>query len=97
MLKLAGILLALMILFGILGFVVNVAGAITKAVKSVDHAAEVTIDLARHLVTVKATAVDAQHIRDAIAGAGYTPEQVMSAAAATAGAGSTRTCCGSCH
>ena len=31
MLKLAGILLALMILFGILGFVVNVAGAITKA------------------------------------------------------------------
>ncbi len=49
------------------------AGAITKAVKSVDHAAEVTIDLTRHLVTVKATAVDAQHIRDAIAGAGYTP------------------------
>ena len=73
------------------------AGAITKAVKSVDHAAEVTIALTRHLVTVKATAVDAQHIRDAIAGAGYTPEQVMSAAAATAGAGSTRTCCGSCH
>ncbi|MCK5909094.1 MAG: hypothetical protein KAG62_04015 [Caulobacter sp.] len=31
MLKLAAILLALMILFGILGFVVNVAGAITKA------------------------------------------------------------------
>ncbi|USQ96930.1 hypothetical protein [Caulobacter sp. RL271] len=30
MLKLAGVLLALMILFGILGFVVNVAGAITK-------------------------------------------------------------------
>ncbi|MCA0358387.1 MAG: hypothetical protein LCH78_16335 [Proteobacteria bacterium] len=31
MLKLAAILLVLMILFGILGFVVNVAGAITKA------------------------------------------------------------------
>jgi hypothetical protein len=30
MLKLAGILLALMILFGILGFVVDVAGALTK-------------------------------------------------------------------
>lgn len=30
MLKLAGVLLALMILFGILGFVVDVAGAITK-------------------------------------------------------------------
>ena len=31
MLKLAAVLLALMILFGVLGFVVNVAGAITKA------------------------------------------------------------------
>lgn len=30
MLKLAGVLLALMILFGILGFVVDVAGALTK-------------------------------------------------------------------
>lgn len=30
MLKIAGILLALMVLFGILGFVVDVAGAITK-------------------------------------------------------------------
>lgn len=31
MLKIAAVLLALMILFGILGFVVDVAGAITKA------------------------------------------------------------------
>lgn len=31
MLKIAGVLLVLMILFGILGFVANVAGAITKA------------------------------------------------------------------
>lgn len=30
MLKLAGVLFALMLLFGILGFVVDVAGAITK-------------------------------------------------------------------
>lgn len=30
MLKVAGVLLVLMILFGILGFVANVAGAITK-------------------------------------------------------------------
>ena len=30
MFKLAGVLLALMILFGVLGFVVDVAGAITK-------------------------------------------------------------------
>jgi len=31
MLKIAAVLLVLMILFGILGFVANVAGAITKA------------------------------------------------------------------
>lgn len=31
MLKLAGVLLVLMILFGILGFIVDVAGALTKA------------------------------------------------------------------
>jgi hypothetical protein len=30
MLKLAGVLLVLMILFGVLGFVVDVAGALTK-------------------------------------------------------------------
>ncbi|MFY8143873.1 MAG: hypothetical protein ACOVMT_08385 [Caulobacter sp.] len=30
MLKLAGVLLALMILFGVLGFVMDVAGALTK-------------------------------------------------------------------
>ena len=30
MLKVAGVLLVLMILFGVLGFVANVAGAITK-------------------------------------------------------------------
>ena len=31
MLKVAGVLLVLMILFGVLGFVVDVAGALTKA------------------------------------------------------------------
>jgi hypothetical protein len=31
MLKIAAVLLVLMIVFGVLGFVVNVAGAITKA------------------------------------------------------------------
>lgn len=73
------------------------AGAITGAVKDLDQAAKVTIDLAQHLVTVEATAADGEQIRDAIAGAGYTPEPVVRAVATTASTATTRTCCGSCH
>ena len=73
------------------------AGAITKAVKYLDQAAKVTIDLAQHLVTVEPTAADGEQIRDAIAGAGYTPEPVVRPIAATAGTATPRTCCGSCH
>ena len=73
------------------------AGAITKAVKSIDQAAQVTIDLARHLVTVEPTGADGEQIRDAIAGAGYTPEPVVQPVPATAGTATTRTCCGACH
>jgi len=73
------------------------AGAITRAVKDLDQAAKVTIDLAQHLVTVEPTAADGGQIRDAIAGAGYTPEPVVRPVAATAGTATTRTCCGSCH
>ncbi|WP_127997028.1 heavy-metal-associated domain-containing protein [Piscinibacter defluvii] len=73
------------------------AGAITKAVKHLDQAAKVTIDLAQHLVTVEPTAADGEQIRDAIAGAGYTPEPVVRPVADPAGTATTRTCCGSCH
>lgn len=73
------------------------AGAITKAVKDLDQAAKVTIDLAQHLVIVEPTDADGERIRDAIAGAGYTPEPVVRPTPAIAGTANTRTCCGSCH
>ena len=72
------------------------AGAITKAVKDLDQAAKITIDLAQHLVTVEATAADGEQIRDAIAGAGYTPEPAVRPVPETAGNANTRPCCGPC-
>ena len=53
------------------------AGDIAKAVKRVDHAIEVMIDLTRHQVTINATAVDAQRVRYPIAAAGCTTVQVI--------------------
>ena len=68
---------------------------ITKALKSADKDAKVTIDLARRLVKVEPGDADAQELRDAIAEAGYTPLPVE---AATVDAAAQRgTCCGSCH
>jgi copper chaperone len=68
---------------------------ITKALKSADKDAKVTIDLARHLVMVEATEADAQQLRDAIAEAGYTPVPVEAATVDTAAQGGN--CCGGCH
>lgn len=68
---------------------------ITKALKSADKDAKVTIDLARHLVMVEPTETDAQELRDAIVEAGYTPIPVEAATVDTGAQG--RTCCGSCH
>ena len=68
---------------------------ITKALKSADKDAKVTIDLARHLVMVEPTEADAQELRDAIAEAGYTPVPVEAATVDTSAQGGT--CCGSCH
>jgi copper chaperone len=48
-------------------------GAITQAVKSVDAAAKVDIDLARHRVEIEPAAADAKTLADAIREAGYTP------------------------
>ena len=50
------------------------AATITKAVKAVDSAAEVHIDLAAHRVQV-ASDVDAALLQTAIRDAGYSPEQ----------------------
>ena len=50
------------------------AATITKAVKAVDRAAEVHIDLAAHRVQV-ASQVDAALLQTAIRDAGYSPER----------------------
>ncbi len=69
------------------------ASTITKALKDVDSNAKVTVDVARHLVTVDSSAADVQSLRDAIAEAGYTPVPVQVAPAATAPA-KVGGCCG---
>ena len=66
---------------------------ITKALKATDQHARITIDLARHLVMVEPTEVDAKELGDAITEAGYTPVPVQ---APTAVASPPRAggCCG---
>lgn len=68
---------------------------ITKALKSTDKDAKVTIDLAKHLVMVEPTESDAQDLRDAIAEAGYTPVPVEAATVDAAAQGGA--CCGTCR
>ena len=46
---------------------------VTKAVKSVDKDAAVTIDLASHRVEIRPANSNAQELSDAIKEAGYTP------------------------
>lgn len=68
---------------------------ITKALKSADRGARVTIDLAKHLVMVEPTEADAQELYDAIAEAGYTPVRAATTGAETEPPAG-RSCCGSC-
>lgn len=68
---------------------------ITKALKSTDRDAKVTIDLAKHLVMVEPTEADAQMLCDAITEAGYTPVAVESPSVGASTQGST--CCGHCR
>jgi len=49
--------------------------SVTKAIKAVDPALSVDIDLPNHLVKVQADASAGQEIEDAIRDAGYTPER----------------------
>lgn len=51
------------------------ASVITKALKDVDSAAKVTIDLEHHMVSVIPAEATIDDIRDAIIDAGYTPQQ----------------------
>lgn len=70
-------------------------GTITKALKATDRDAQVTIDLARHLVMVEPTEADAQMPCEAITEAGYSPVPVEAATVDAAAQGSA--CCGHCR
>ena len=52
------------------------ASTITQAVKALDAAADVQIDLATHRVRVESAEADSVRLADAIAQAGYTPVAV---------------------
>ncbi len=70
-------------------------GAVTKALKAVDPAATVSVNLETKRVQIDSTGSDAQELKAAIAEAGYTPvEQAADSKPAAARGGS---CCGSCH
>lgn len=71
------------------------ATAITQAVLAIDAQARVTVDLARHSVTVAGGSAGAQAVQDAITGAGYAPVPVAPAAAEAAPRQAGGCCCGS--
>ena len=50
------------------------AGAVTKALKSVDRAALIRVDLATFTVEIEPTKASARQLSDAIKQAGYSPE-----------------------
>lgn len=50
------------------------AGAVTKAVKAIDHAAEVSVDMATLTVEIEPVRATARQLSDAIKRAGYSPE-----------------------
>ena len=70
--------------------------AVTKAVKGIDPAAYVSVNLATKRVEVDSAAADVRSIKSAIAAAGYTAvEETGSAEPVQSARGSS--CCGSCH
>lgn len=68
---------------------------ITKALKTADKDAQVTIDLARHLVVVEQAAASEAELRAVIVEAGYHPVQTKASASAIADQGGS--CCGHCR
>ncbi len=50
------------------------AGAVTRAVKAVDRAARVHVDLATLTIEIEPTSATARELSDAIKQAGYSPE-----------------------
>jgi copper chaperone len=69
--------------------------AITQAVRAVDKAATVQIDLAAHRVDIKTGTVDAAGLAKAISNAGYTPIALESGSLASAPAATAKRggCC----
>ncbi|KQV92667.1 heavy-metal-associated domain-containing protein [Pelomonas sp. Root1237] len=65
---------------------------ITKALKAVDHAAKVQIDLATHRVLVEPNSADADELAEAIKDAGYSPTPVAPTNVTTEK--TTSSCCG---
>jgi copper chaperone len=49
------------------------AGAVTKALKAVDHGALVRVDLATYTVEIEPSSASARQLSDAIKRAGYSP------------------------
>jgi copper chaperone len=68
---------------------------ITKALKAADKDALVSVDLARHLVSVEPAEAGPQALADAIVQAGYTPVPVQTEAV-TAKPAKAGGCCGCC-
>ena len=66
---------------------------ITRALKAVDPAARVSVDLAAHRVRIEAAEADAAELGDAIKEAGYTPVAVADAAACAPAATRGSCCC----
>ena len=71
-------------------------GAITAAVKKLDSAAEVRIDLTTHRVEIQSDRADGEALRASIADAGYTPIAVAGNTAASVVASSTKRTGGCC-
>ena len=67
--------------------------AITQALKAVDPAARVQVDLATHRVQIEPGEADAAELGDAIREAGYTPVAVADAAAPVPAATRGSCCC----
>jgi copper chaperone len=72
------------------------ASTITKAVRAVDGAAKVEVDLRQHLVHIEATEAKPRELTDAIAEAGYSPVPVHALSTEGTPAKKAGGCCGCC-
>jgi len=67
---------------------------ITKAVRAIDNAATVQVDLQSHRVQIEPTDAHADELRDAIQEAGYTPVAVANGSVKPDAAKRSGCCCG---